>query len=83
MPTHGYECDSCGLQLECQQVITEQSLTVCPKYGGEVRRVLSSGAGSILIGSSCGRRDQEGDAPPCAIQSKPFVDVGIAGESPP
>jgi len=54
MPTYEYECQICGLKFERQQAITEPPLTECPKCQGEVRRLVSGGAGFVLKGSSHG-----------------------------
>lgn len=40
MPTYGYRCDSCGVEFERFQRITEPPLTECPECGGTVRRLL-------------------------------------------
>lgn len=40
MPTYGYRCDSCGVEFEQFQRITEPPLTECPQCGGSVRRLL-------------------------------------------
>lgn len=40
MPTYGYRCDTCGVEFEQFQRITEPPLTECPQCGGSVRRLL-------------------------------------------
>lgn len=51
MPTYHYRCRSCGHEFEEFQSITDDPITVCPKCGGETRRVISGGAGIIFKGS--------------------------------
>jgi len=65
MLTYEYECQACGRTFEQRQAISDAPLTECPACHGEVRRILSGGAGFILLkdggrgrvgrgGSSCG-----------------------------
>ena len=54
MLTYEYECKACGLRFERRQPITEAPLTECPECRGEVRRLVSGGAGFILKGSGDG-----------------------------
>lgn len=59
MPTYDYECKKCGRRFEVFQRMTDKPLTICPagiceedEWGrGEVRRLLSGGAGLIFKGS--------------------------------
>jgi putative FmdB family regulatory protein len=53
MPTYEYECEKCGLIFEEFQRISEPPLTVCRKdgCGGNVRRLISPGAGFLFKGS--------------------------------
>jgi len=51
MPTYEYECKSCGHQFELFQKITDKPAQKCPKCGGEVKKLISSGAGLIFKGS--------------------------------
>ena len=55
MPTYEYECTMCGLRFERQQAITEAPLALCPDCQGQVRRLVSGGAGFILKDSGQGR----------------------------
>ena len=50
MPTYEYECQSCGRRFERRQAITEPPIALCPECGGEVRRLLSGGAGILVRG---------------------------------
>ena len=55
MPTYEYKCETCGLRFERQQSILEATLIECPECRGEVRRIVSGGAGFILKDSGQGR----------------------------
>ncbi|RJP73970.1 MAG: zinc ribbon domain-containing protein [Candidatus Zixiibacteriota bacterium] len=55
MPTYEYACRVCGRQFEQYQSMTEAPLAACPACGGEVRRLVSGGAGFIFKGSGQGR----------------------------
>ncbi|RPH93309.1 zinc ribbon domain-containing protein [candidate division KSB1 bacterium] len=66
MPIYEYECQSCGLKFERRQAITEDSIRECPECRGEVRRLVSGGAGFILQGSGEGRMGRNGQA--CSLE---------------
>ena len=51
MPTYEYKCLDCGNFFEEFQRITEDPLTTCPKCCGNVKRLISAGAGPIFKGS--------------------------------
>ncbi|MCF7796333.1 MAG: zinc ribbon domain-containing protein [Lentisphaeria bacterium] len=59
MPTYDYECKKCGRRFEVFQRMTDAPLATCPagiceeaEWGqGEVKRLLSGGAGLIFKGS--------------------------------
>lgn len=50
MPTYEYLCQDCKHKFETFQKITEQPLKACPKCKGQVKRLISSGAGFIFKG---------------------------------
>jgi putative FmdB family regulatory protein len=75
VPTYEYECKICGLRFERRQAITDAPLAECPECRGEVRRLVSGGAGFILKDN--GRR-----AGACSMksQAEPAADVrNVAG----
>jgi putative FmdB family regulatory protein len=39
MPTYSYACKKCKHTFDVQQSLSEDSLTVCPKCQGELRKV--------------------------------------------
>ena len=51
MPTYEYECRKCGHRFEEFQSMKDAALTVCPKCGGELKRLIGTGAGFIFKGS--------------------------------
>jgi len=51
VPTYEYECLESGHRFEEFQSMTEPSLTTCPICGGQVRRLISGGAGILFKGS--------------------------------
>ncbi len=50
MPTYEYQCNSCEIEFERFQRISDDPLTVCPECGGEVRRLISTGGGLVFKG---------------------------------
>ena len=51
MPTYEYQCQKCKHEFEAFQQIKDRPLSKCPKCKGEVKRLISSGAGFIFKGS--------------------------------
>ncbi len=51
MPTYEYQCSSCNYYFEAFQSINDEPIKTCPKCGGKVRKLISSGAGLIFKGS--------------------------------
>ena len=51
MPTYEYECRQCGHRFEKFQSMKDEPLKQCEKCGGEVRRLIGTGAGIIFKGS--------------------------------
>ena len=52
MPTYDYECDGCGKSFELFQQMSDDPIKKCPECGGKVHRLIGSGAGVLLKGSS-------------------------------
>jgi len=50
MPTYEYQCTKCGVRFERFHGMTAEPVTVCPDCGGEVRRLIGTGAGIIFKG---------------------------------
>lgn len=51
MPTYEYECSSCLHCFEAFQQMKDEPLKNCPKCGGKVKRLISSGGGLIFKGA--------------------------------
>ena len=51
MPTYEYECKKCGHRFEKFQSMKDEPLKKCEKCGGEVRRLIGTGAGILFKGS--------------------------------
>ena len=51
MPTYEYECNKCGHHFERFQNMSDEPIKVCPECGGQVTRLIGTGAGIILKGS--------------------------------
>lgn len=66
MPTYEYECLRCGLRFERRQSMTEDPLAECPECRGEVRRLVTGGAGFIVKGS--GGRTSGRSAGSCSLE---------------
>jgi putative FmdB family regulatory protein len=52
MPAYEYECHDCGGHFERRQKMSEPEIAVCPSCGGEVKRLISGGAGAITKGEA-------------------------------
>ncbi len=50
MPTYEYKCESCEIEFERFQKMSDDPLTVCPECGGTVRRLISTGGGLVFKG---------------------------------
>jgi len=56
MPTYEYACRDCGEDLEVVQSFSDEPLAVCPKCGGELRKVFRS-VGIVFKGSGFYKTD--------------------------
>ena len=56
MPTYEYECQACHERLEAVQSFSDAPLSVCPRCGGELRKVFSS-VGIVFKGSGFYKTD--------------------------
>lgn len=62
MPTYEYECRKCGHRFEVFQSMKDEPLKKCEKCGGEVRRLVSGGAGILFKGSGFYQTDYRSDS---------------------
>ncbi len=51
MPAYEYECAACDHHFERRQKMSEAPVSLCPECGGNVKRLISGGAGAITKGS--------------------------------
>jgi putative FmdB family regulatory protein len=56
VPTYQYACTECDHRFEAVQAFTDDSLTVCPVCGGQLRKVYGS-VGVVFKGSGFYRTD--------------------------
>jgi len=75
MPVYEYECSGCQKIFEVQQRMADEPISVCPKCGGSVRKLISmssfqlKGGGWYTDGYGHGKSPcaaDSGGAPPCA-----------------
>ncbi|WP_271394578.1 FmdB family zinc ribbon protein [Neomicrococcus lactis] len=59
MPTYSYACKDCGRNMDIFQSFDEDSLTVCPECGGNLRKKFNS-VGVVFKGSGFYRNDSRG-----------------------
>jgi putative FmdB family regulatory protein len=62
MPTYEYRCSDCGNLFETFQRIDEETLTVCERCGGRLRKVFHP-AGIVFKGSGFYATDSRRKAP--------------------
>ena len=56
MPTYQYACSPCGHEFELVQSFSDEPITVCPKCGGEVRKVYAN-VGVVFKGTGFYKTD--------------------------
>ena len=56
MPTYSYRCADCGHAFDIHQAFTDDTLTVCPNCGGDLRKIFSP-VGVTFSGSGFYRTD--------------------------
>ena len=81
MPTYDYECKKCGHRFEFFQSMTDEPLDTCPECGGEVSRLIGTGAGLIFKGSGFYITDYRSDSYKKAAKSEKTYDVPKKTES--
>ncbi len=61
VPTYEYSCNDCGDRLDVVQSFTDNSLTVCPTCGGQLRKLFGN-VGVVFKGSGFYRNDSRAGA---------------------
>ncbi|HEV2325489.1 MAG TPA: zinc ribbon domain-containing protein [Terracidiphilus sp.] len=52
MPAYEYQCQSCASRFERRQKMSDPDVDSCPQCGGQVKRLISGGAGVISKGAA-------------------------------
>ena len=73
MPVYEYECLACGKALETFQQNDDERLTVCPRCGGELRRLFSPP--TLLKASSSDEGATDDPSPEEEAPPAPDIDV--------
>lgn len=61
VPTYSYACTQCDNRFDIVQSFSDESLTVCPKCSGKLRKLFNS-VGIVFKGSGFYRTDSRGGA---------------------
>jgi putative FmdB family regulatory protein len=81
MPTYEYKCKKCGNVFEVFHSMSSEPVKICPKCGGEVKKLIGSGAGTIFKGTgfyhtdyknktSKGKKTETKETPPAKPETK-------------
>lgn len=72
MPTYDYLCESCGHRFEAFQSMNDPKLEHCPAEdcGGQVKRLLGTGAGLIFKGGGFYQTDYRSDSYKQAVKKE-------------
>ena len=70
MPTYEYKCTGCEELFEYFQKITDPPFKECPVCGGEIKRLISGGAGIIFKGSGFYSTDNKSTSESADYSSK-------------
>ena len=76
MPAYEYLCQACDHRFDLRQKMSDPEVTVCPDCGGQVKRLISGGAGAIVKGGSS---YQAAPACPSAGQCPAAAQMGCGG----
>jgi len=75
MPLYEYQCDACAHRFEVIQKFSDPPVDVCPKCGGQVKKLLSSPAiqfkGTGWYITDYARKSDTGSTAPSSSESKP------------
>ncbi|MBK7631002.1 MAG: zinc ribbon domain-containing protein [Ignavibacteriales bacterium] len=64
MPTYEYKCLKCGNRFEIFQSMKDEPTKNCPVCNGEVKRLISAGAGAIFKGTGFYHTDYKNSSKP-------------------
>jgi putative FmdB family regulatory protein len=75
MPLYEYQCDACAHRFEVIQKFSDAPVDVCPKCGGQVKKLLSSPAiqfkGTGWYITDYARKSDPSSTTPSSSESKP------------
>jgi len=82
MPTYEYKCKKCGDVFEVFHSMSSEPVKFCPKCGGDVKKLIGSGAGTIFKGTGFYQTDYKNkgskpsktetkENPPAKTETKP------------
>ncbi len=78
MPTYEYACKSCGHTFEIVQSMKDDSLTVCPECGGQLRKVFGAPAisfkGSGFYATDHGKKSKKTSEPAKPVEGAKAAD---------
>ncbi len=80
MPTYEYQCKQCDHRFEAFQPITSEPLSECPECAGNVRRLISAGAGFIFKGSGFYTTDYRSEGYKKAEKADKDTSTGTSGK---
>jgi putative FmdB family regulatory protein len=73
MPTYEYVCRNCGEHLEAVQSFHDEALSICPRCGGDLKKVFGS-VGIVFKGSGFYKNDSRNSTtsvtPPVSSEAK-------------
>jgi putative FmdB family regulatory protein len=68
MPTYEYTCRNCGHTFDIVQAMSDESMTICPECGGELRKVFAPPSiafkGSGFYATDHGKKSKKADEQP-------------------
>ena len=65
MPTYDYQCEKCGHRFELFQKMSDAPAKACPQCGGQVHRLIGTGAAIIFKGAGSYSTDYRDSRPSC------------------
>jgi putative FmdB family regulatory protein len=82
MPTYEYVCKSCGHTFEIVRPMSDDTLTVCPECGGELRKVFAPPSiafkGSGFYATDHGKKSKKASEKPAEKRGDAGGDTGGA-----
>ena len=73
MPTYSYACTECDNRFDVVQSFTDDTLTVCPKCSGRLRKLFNS-VGVVFKGSGFYRNNSRGSTTSTDKPAEPKTD---------